>query len=95
MPGKLVDNSDNNLHLMNCMRDLTQFVISILVSDTRADIWAKLLMEQVVFSFGILAVIVVDANNKFLQVLKEICIKLDFIFWPLTRGNYKRNSMEK
>ena len=95
MPGKLVDNDGNTLQLLNCMCDLTQFVISILVSDARAEVLAKLFMEQVVFSFGMVAVVVVDADSKFLSVFKDMCEKLDFIFWPLARGNHKGNSVEK
>ena len=67
MPGKLVDKLRNTQHLINCRCDLTQFVISTLIKDIRAENLAKLFIERVVFSFGIVAVIVVDANNKFLQ----------------------------
>ena len=77
------------------MCDLTQFMISILIKDTRAENLAKLFMEQVVFSFGMIVVVVVDTDNKFLQLFKEMCLKLDLIFWPLARGSYKGKSVEK
>ena len=35
-PGKLVDDDGKTLQLMNCMCDLTQFVISIIVDDARS-----------------------------------------------------------
>ena len=63
-PGKLVDKLGNTQQLMICMCDLTQFVIFILIKDVRAEKLAKLFMEKVVFSFGMVAVVVVDANNK-------------------------------
>ena len=65
MPLKLVDDDGNTLQLMNCMCDLTQFVISILVNDTRSEIIGKLFMEHVVLSFGMVAVVVVDTDSKF------------------------------
>ena len=74
MPGKLIDITGNNLQLMNCMCDLTKFVISILVSDTRAVILAKLFMEQVVFTTGMVVVKVVDADRKYLHLFKEVCL---------------------
>ena len=77
------------------MCDLTQFVVSILVSDATSENLAKLFMEQVVFTFGMVAVVVVDADSKFLSLFKDMCLKLDFIFWPLARGNYKGLSIEK
>ena len=95
MPGKLVDDTGNTLQLMNSICDLIQFVVFILVSDARAETLAKLFMEQVVFTFGMVVVIVVDADSEFLQLFKEMCFKLDFIFWPLARGNHKGNSTDK
>ena len=65
MPGKLVDESGKTLQLLNCMCDLTQFVISILVDDACSENLGKLFMEQVVLSFGMVAVVVVDADSKF------------------------------
>ena len=50
-------------------------------------------MEQVVFSFEMVVIVVVDANKKFLQLFKEMCLKLDLIFWPLARGSHKGNSV--
>ena len=94
-PGKLVDDDGKTLQLMNCMCDLTQFVISIIVDDARSEILAKLFMEQVVLSFGMVAVVVVDADGKFLSLFEKMCSALGFIFWPLARGNHKGNSVEK
>ena len=46
-------------------------------------------MEQVVLSFGMVAVTVVDTDIKFLGVLMAMCNALDIRFWPLSRGNHK------
>ena len=95
MPGKLVDDAGNTLQLMNCMCDLTQFVVSILVSDATSENLAKLFMEQVVFNFGMVAVVVVDADSKFLSLFKDMCLTLDFILWPIAHGNHKGISIGK
>ena len=92
--GKLVDESGKTLQLLNCMCDITQFFISILVDDASSKNLGKLFMEQVVLSFGIVAVVVVDANRKFLNLFQDMYQRLDFIFWPLARGDHKGNSVE-
>ena len=52
-------------------------------------------MEQVVLSFGMVLVVVVDADSKFLNLFQDMCQRQDFIFLPLARGNHKGNSVEK
>ena len=80
---------------MNCMCNLTQLVISIIVDDACSEILAKLFIEQVVLSFGMVAVVVVDADGKFLSLFENMCLALGFIFWPLVRDNHKGNSVGK
>ena len=89
IPGKLMDEKGRSLKSMNRMRGLTQFVILIIVKDTKSANFAILFMKQVVLSFDILALVVVDADSKFLLIYKEICAALDIKFWPLSRGNHK------
>ena len=81
IPGKLVHNDGKTLQLMTCMCKLTRFVISIMIDDARSEILAKLFMEQVVLSFGMVAVVIVYADSKFLGLLEKMCLGLDFIFW--------------
>ena len=50
------------------------------MSDATSENLAKLFMEQVVFTFVMVAVVVVDADSKFLSLFKDMCLKLDFIF---------------
>ena len=52
-------------------------------------------MEQVIFTFDMVAVVVVDADSKFLHLFEETCKALVFQFWPLLRGSHKGNSVEK
>ena len=95
MTGKLIYSTGHTLQLMNTMCDLTQFVLSILVNEVTSEILGKLFMEQVVFTFGIVAVVVVNADSKFLHLFEEICKAIGFKFWPLSRSNHKGNSVEK
>ena len=75
MPGKLVDKYGHTLQLMNCMCNLNQIVISILVKDAISEISAKFFMEQVVRSFGLVAAAAVDTDGKFLHLFEEMCLK--------------------
>ena len=82
-------------YLMNSLCDLTQFVVSSVTFDTTASFLAKTFMEDVVLTFGMCAVIVVDAASTFKGVFEEMCDILDITLWPLARGNHKGNSAEK
>lgn len=95
MPGKLTDEAGETLQLMNAMCDLTQFIVSIVVSNANSTVLAKLFMEQVVLTFGMVAVVVVDADSKFLGNFSAMCDILDIKLWPLTRGNHKGLSVER
>ena len=80
---------------MNCICDLTQFVVSIIVADAISEILAKLFIEQAVLSFGMVAVIFVDADKKFLGIIMAMCNALVIRFWLLSRGNHKDLGVEK
>ena len=95
MPGHLTDDNNNTVQCMNAMCDLTQFVVSTLVDDATSENLARLFMENVVLSFGMVAVVVVDADSKFLNDFKTMCDVLKITFWPLSRGNHKGNSVER
>ena len=69
-PGQIEDENGKTLQLMSVMCDLTQFIVSIIVSDAHSESLGKLFMEQVVFSFGIVAVVVVNADSKFLALFE-------------------------
>ena len=38
---------------------------------------------------------VVDADSNFLGIFEDMCNRLGFIFWPLSRGNHKALGVEK
>ena len=53
---------------------------------------AQLFMEQVVLSFGMVAVVVVDVDSKLLHNYKDMCATLDITCWPLSRGNHRMSA---
>ena len=69
--------------------------MSSLVHDPTAAVLAEVFMWEVVLSFGMVAVIVVDADSKFRGIFEVMCNKLKIIFWLLARGNHKGNSVER
>ena len=65
VPGELISSDGKKQYVMNCLCDMTQFVISIIAENPTASLLAKLFAEQVIFTFGMVSVIVVDADSKF------------------------------
>ena len=51
-------------------------------------------MEQVILTFGMVSVVVVDADSRFRSTFEVMCKLLKLIFWSLSYRNYKRNSVE-
>ena len=51
-------------------------------------------MEQVVLNFGIVAIVVVDADSRFLSKFVAMYKILKLTFWPLSCGNHKGNLVE-
>ena len=95
IPSKLTDKNSHKLQLMNALGNLTQFIVSILVNEATSKILGKLFIEQVVFTFDMVAVVVVDADSEFLHLFEEMCKALGVIFWPLSRGNHKGNDVKR
>ena len=67
----------------------------MLIADATSDILGKIFLEQVAFTFGLVAVIVVDADSKFVSVFEDMCNRFGFIFWPLSRWNHKGFIVER
>ena len=94
-PGMLCTSKLGTAYAFNCMCDITQFVVSSCVYDPDAAILARTFMENVVLAYGMVAVLVVDADTKFRGVFEELCGILKITLWPLARGNHKGNSVER
>lgn len=95
VPGKLLTAQGNTVSLLNAMCDLTQFVVSSIVENPTAAELARVFMDQVLLSFGMCAVVVVDADSKFKSAFEDMCKKLGLLFWPLARNNHKGLSVER
>jgi len=55
----------------------------------------KFFMEQVLLNFGMVAVVVVDADGRFRNTFEATRKMLKLSFWLLSRGNHKGNSVER
>lgn len=82
-------------YLLNAMCDLTQFVISSPTYEITAGYLAQLFTKDVILSFGMCAVIVIDAASSFKGLFKDMCEILGIQYWPLSRGNHKGLSVER
>lgn len=94
-PGNLMDKDGKTIYLLNCMCDLTQFLVSSVVINPDAALLAKTFMEDMILTFGICAVVVVDSDSKFKSVFKDMCNKLNLMYWPVSRHNHKGVTVEK
>ena len=84
----------DGVHLFNCMCNLTQFIVVCILTETNTSALSKIFMVEVVLNFDMVAVVVVDADSRLLSTFEAMCKILKFTFWPLARGNHKRNSVE-
>ena len=74
------------------MCDLTQFLISSITINTKVESLAKLFMEEVMLSFGMVSVVLLDTDSRFRCVFEAMFKFLQIILWLLARGNHKVNS---
>ena len=88
-PGTALSENSTGRHLLNAMCDLTQFVISTIITETHAEHLVKPWMDNIVLSFGMVTILVVDANSWFKIIFKDMFIALVIIYWPPVRGNQK------
>lgn len=91
----LLDKDGTTIYLFNCMCDLTQFIVSSVVKNPDAALLAKTLMEDVILTFGICTVVVVDSDSKFKSIFEDMCTKLNLMYWPVLRHNHKGVTVEK
>ena len=94
MPAYLINTDGKTLQAVNLMCNLTQFVVSTLVENPTSELLTHLFMENVVPTFWIITVVVVDTDSKFLCVFKDMRSMLKIHFWPLARGNHTGNIVE-
>ena len=93
--GVVTDDKGNKGYLLNAMCDITQFAITMPTYQINAATMATLFMENVVLTFGMCAVVVIDDGSPFKGVFKEFCDILGMKYWCLARGNHKGLSVER
>ena len=93
-PGEISDYTGRN-HLMNAMCDMTQFVVSIATEFITASHVAQLSMEGVLLKFGICALIVVDADNKFKGTFVYMANALKIRVHVVAARNHKTVEVER
>ena len=81
--------------LLNTMYNLAKFAISSIITSTMSELLATLFMEEVVLSYVMIAILVVDADSQFKGTFEDMCRILCITYWQLSRGNHKVNSIEK
>ena len=64
-PGHVLHGHKDGGHLLDYMCDLTQFIISCIITDTQAEVLSNIFMEQVILNFGMVAIVFVDTDNRF------------------------------
>ena len=90
----MLNEHEDGGHILNCMCDLTQFVVSCIRIDTRSEPMSNFFMEQVILIFVMVAAVVVDTDSRFRSTFEVMCKLLNLTFWPLSHGNHKGNSVE-
>ena len=93
-PGTTVATSGAT-HLLSAMCDLTQFVVSVPVSDIHAHELARLLFQDILLKVGMCGLIVVDAGSTFCGVFSDACSLLGIRLHAASRGNHKAVSVER
>merc|ERR1712194_590939 len=92
----LIENSAGEKgYLLNSMCDITQFVVSSPTSDISAAAVAQLFMKDVVLSFGICSVVVIDDGGTFKGLFVAMCSALKITYWCMPGVKHKGNSAER
>ena len=60
-------------YLLNCMCDLTQFVVVVPVPEMSSSIIAKYFMQEVLLNFGICHLIVMNDDTPFKELFTAAC----------------------
>ena len=94
-PGLTEDSSGQKIYLLNCMCDLTRCIVSSITTSTDSSTFAQIFMSEVVLSFGMCSMVVIDDGSTFKSVFILMCTELKTNFWCLSRGNHRGNSVER
>ena len=94
-PGTALSKYLSGCHILNAMCDLTQFIVSTITTETHAEHLAKVVMENVIILFVMVAILVIDTSSRFKSILKRyVRSSGDSILSSCTR-ELKKTSVEK
>ena len=81
--------------ILNCMCDMTQFVVSTALSQATSSILAKAFMENVLLKFEICIVLVVDDENEFMGNFFAMAKSLNIRLHKAATRNHKAGGVER
>ena len=93
--GIIEDVDGKKIHLLDFMCDFSQFIISSITISTEAHILVRIFMSEVVMTFGMYSVVIIDDNRPFKYVFIIMCEVIKLGYWCLSRGNYCGNYVER
>ena len=73
---------------MNIMCDLTQFIVSSPTQDIDAASLAQLFMSDVIITFGMCSIVVIDDGSTFKRVFMGMCTSLNINHWCISHSNH-------
>ena len=76
----MLNEHEDGVHIFNYMCDLTQFIVSCILIDTRSEALSNNIMERVILTFDMVAVVVVDADGHFRSTFEAMCKILKLAF---------------
>ena len=68
----MLNEHEDGVHIFNYMCDLTQFIVSCILIETRSEALSKKNTEQVILTFVMIAVAVVDVDSRFRSTFEVI-----------------------
>ena len=93
-PDLTVDDNGFKGYLMNSMCDITQFLISSLYTSIDSTSLAKKIISDVILTFGVCRIVVIDDGSSFKNIFIAMCFALKIHYWCLLEVNHQGNSVE-
>ena len=93
-PGDSV-NCEGKNYLLNAMFDITQFVVTVLISGCTSATIAHQFMHDVLMNFGLYHLVVIDDGTPFNIVFTTMCDCLIINYAVVSKHNYKGVSVKR
>ena len=93
MPNKNTDNRDS-MALINAMRNMSQFVVVVLVADEYSETLANYFFQHGLMKFGLCYLVVLDDDTSFKDTFVAMCKVLKLNYDILAKRNHTGLSVE-